>query len=550
MNPESQKGTRSRILLHPVRIAALLFAASIALFLAMHSASGQVAQPVFALRGRLEPASDQAFATLFVAADGQRSTIVGSTPALEAILVDLAARGAAVRVWGSRQQQSPVASLPLIVATSVVEDLDATATPPPAPTSSTATAADATPSSAPITGTAAGPATDGPPSATVTAYALYVRGGPASNYAPVGTVTRGTVCTIESRTPDGGWLQLLCPTLGGWVRKGFVTVEGALDDVPFITGSTPTPLASPTPAGSWRVLGYANPNLSGPPVVSLEAPQVDFDWGDGSPHDTLPVDNFSLRLDRTLRFAPGMHQIALTYDDGARLSLDGQMVINDWKDGAERTSVWQGMLGGDVLVRIEYFDAFGPARLKFETLPLQVTLPTSTPMPPVVVPPAPSGVWQAVYFNNPDLAQPVAFAREEPMGDVYPLNHEFSIESPVEEVISADNWSARWRGRFPFEAGDYRFLARGNEGVRLYVDGVKVIDAWPNSADTVKNTFRSIGAGEHEITVELYDGGGESWVRAWWELIAAATPELTPELTPAASLLPTSTPSATPTLDP
>ena len=112
-----------------------------------------------------------------------------------------------------------------------------------------------------------------------------------------------------------------------------------------------------------------------------------------------------------------------------------------------------------------------------------------------------------------------ALTRVEPRGDVYPLNYEFSLGSPVPGVIGEDNWSARWRGRFLFDAGDYRFLARGNDGVRVYINGIRLIDAWPNASDTVSNIFRSVGAGEHEITVEMYDAGGQAWVRAWWERV-------------------------------
>ena len=59
--------------------------------------------------------------------------------------------------------------------------------------------------------------------------------------------------------------------------------------------------------------------------------------------------------------------------------------------------------------------------------------------------------------------------------------------------------------------------------MRVYIDGIRLLDAWPSAVDaagntvTVSNTFRQVGGGWHEMAVEMYDESGPAWVRVWWE---------------------------------
>ena len=485
-------------------VALLCLLAAFAGWMGGGRALGQATEPVFGVLGRLEPVTGQSYANAMVLANSQRVAVAGATPEVDGQLTQLAARLATVKVWGTMQQNA-AAGLPLIVVTAVVE------------------------SNAPVvsTPTPAGRMTPVPatelPNAIVSVYAAYVRAGPGRDFTPVGTVTEGTVCRIIGRATFAGWFNLQCPLVTGWVAEGLFLVQGSLATVPLITQATPTPVPSPTPSGAWRVNGYPNRDLSGPPAVVFDVPSADNAWGQGSPNPALPVDNFSLRLDRTLRFSPGSYQLVLAFDDGARLYLNGQLVLSDWADGGLRTRTWQGSLAGDVQLRIEYYEAYGDASVRLGVTSLSNPLPAPAFPTPSIPATPPANGWLTTYYNNLGLQEPVVFTRIEPRSDVYPLNYEFSLASPVPGVVGEDTWSARWRGRFYFSAGDYRFYARGNDGVRVYIDGIRLIDAWPNNADTVSNIFRSVGAGEHEMAVEMYDAGGLAWVRMWWEQLNSPT---------------------------
>jgi len=69
-------------------------------------------------------------------------------------------------------------------------------------------------------------------------------------------------------------------------------------------------------------------------VLTRIDPQIDFNWGDpGSPDASVPVDQFSARW--TGEVEAGFTETYSFYtntDDGARLWIDGQQLVNDWND--------------------------------------------------------------------------------------------------------------------------------------------------------------------------------------------------------------------------
>lgn len=107
----------------------------------------------------------------------------------------------------------------------------------------------------------------------------------------------------------------------------------------------------------WTQQRFANDKLSGKPKTSfVRAPSV--------PKGTTET-NFSMRWETQFR-APegGTYAFTLVYDDGARLFLDGKPLINDWGNGAQRTSVCEVSLkqGSTHTLRAELRQAGGLAR--------------------------------------------------------------------------------------------------------------------------------------------------------------------------------------------
>jgi hypothetical protein len=111
------------------------------------------------------------------------------------------------------------------------------------------------------------------------------------------------------------------------------------------------------------------------------------------------------------------------------------------------------------------------------------------------------------------LLNPPVLIREEPQ-----LDHNWILGSPAPN-IPADNFSARWSRLIDFaEAGDYRFFAEADDGVRLYLDGWRVIDAWHTEPVTIHSgDFAGLKRGLHTVVVEYFESGAYAHLKVWFE---------------------------------
>ncbi|MBA3700069.1 MAG: hypothetical protein H0W78_14565, partial [Planctomycetes bacterium] len=129
----------------------------------------------------------------------------------------------------------------------------------------------------------------------------------------------------------------------------------------------PTPPDTSGPVGTGTGLGaayFANETLTGMPAVSRVDARVDFNWGGGSPATGIPVDSFSARWtgDIQTRYTEP-YTLILRSDDGVRMWLDGQLVINDWvlRGATNSTYTFNAEAGRRYRIQIEYFERFGSA---------------------------------------------------------------------------------------------------------------------------------------------------------------------------------------------
>ncbi len=95
-------------------------------------------------------------------------------------------------------------------------------------------------------------------------------------------------------------------------------------------------------------------------------------WGTGSPTTSVPVDNFSLRMSGTITFpTAGNYQFRTILDDGGRLYLNDELLINDFvADGVVSTSnspIITGLAVGERRrIRAELFELGGGAALTLQ----------------------------------------------------------------------------------------------------------------------------------------------------------------------------------------
>lgn len=89
------------------------------------------------------------------------------------------------------------------------------------------------------------------------------------------------------------------------------------------------------------------------------------------------------------------------------------------------------------------------------------------------------------------------------------------------------NFSVRWSGRFQFDEGYYDFGAKADDGLRVFVDGIRVIDAWQ---DQVNNDLRGgiqLYGGIHHVTVEYYQHEGGAHCEVKWDKRLLFSPGMT-----------------------
>ena len=134
----------------------------------------------------------------------------------------------------------------------------------------------------------------------------------------------------------------------------------------------------------------------------------------------------------------------------------------------------------------------------------------------------PPGAWRAEYFGNTSLSGTPALVRNEGTGF---LQNHWGGGGPDTCGIGNDIFSARYTRVVSLAPGTYRFNVTSDDGVRLYLDGARILDEWRVQAPTTFETTVFIGAGDHELRVEYYENTGGAVIDVSWELVAAcATP--------------------------
>lgn len=154
-------------------------------------------------------------------------------------------------------------------------------------------------------------------------------------------------------------VQALRQALGSKVRVDYAPGEITLDGLAAIPSSALTPPAGRQGQG---LLGeyFPNPNLAGVSKLSRVDPTVNFHWELAAPAPGFPVDNFSARW--TGKLVPpesGLYMLAVRSDDGARLYLDGKLLVDNWGDHPPTLKTAQiPLVGGKAYdIRLDYYES-------------------------------------------------------------------------------------------------------------------------------------------------------------------------------------------------
>ncbi len=259
----------------------------------------------------------------------------------------------------------------------------------------------------------------------------------------------------------------------------------------------PRPAAA---AAQWYAEYFTNMNLSGGPALTRYETDVNHEWGTGSPGDGIPADGFSARFTQDIWFEGGTYRFDYRSDDGLRIFINNALVVDYWGDHAASWSTNDAYVPPGVnQVRIEYYEHWGEAALQLGWEKLQS-----------------SEVWDALFWNNMTLSGDAVLGRKDAA-----IDFDWGTGSP-DPKVPADNFSARWGRTLGFEAGTYRFYASSDDGVRIYVDGNRIVDSWMKQK--LPNTHYAditLSAGNHNIAVDYFEDGGNASIHVWWNRVDA-----------------------------
>lgn len=117
-----------------------------------------------------------------------------------------------------------------------------------------------------------------------------------------------------------------------------------------------------------RAQYFNNTSMSGTPALVRTDPCVNFSWTLYSPDpEKVQYDFFSVRWTGKLKIpGRGKYRIGCTGDDGYRLFLDGELLIDNWHKGTHRTLTVERDFTGKRLcdLRIEFYETVG--NVKFQ----------------------------------------------------------------------------------------------------------------------------------------------------------------------------------------
>jgi hypothetical protein len=245
----------------------------------------------------------------------------------------------------------------------------------------------------------------------------------------------------------------------------------------------------------WQAEYFANQHLAGSARVRRTDTAIDFGWGTGSPDPAIPNDHFSARWVYSPGFTPGTYRFLTSTDDGVRLWVDGNLLVDSWHNqGLPNTHSGDIYLDhGSHQIKVEYFEDGGEAHAHVWWQRLD------------------SGYvgWKGEYFDNFNLVGGPVLTRDDAE-----LAFDWGTGPPI-SWMPHDNFSVRWSRHLSFDPGYYRFSVRSDDGVRVWLDDGLVIDKWypmDNELHYVDGIYLS---GMHKLRVEYFERSGYARIHFW-----------------------------------
>ncbi len=144
------------------------------------------------------------------------------------------------------------------------------------------------------------------------------------------------------------------------------------------------------------------------------------------------------------------------------------------------------------------------------TAPTYTAAPVVVPAVTAYVPTASKvGPWTGHYYNYLQSSAPVLTRVD--------ANIDFSW-GPLSPGpgVGVDHFSVIWQGNHHFSGRNYRFMALTDDGVRVWVGGVLVIDGWKEQGTTLYFKDYAPPQGTHWVRIEYYESSIDAHISVNW----------------------------------
>ncbi|MHC4323311.1 MAG: PA14 domain-containing protein [Planctomycetota bacterium] len=115
------------------------------------------------------------------------------------------------------------------------------------------------------------------------------------------------------------------------------------------------------------------------------------------------------------------------------------------------------------------------------------------------------------------------------------INFDWGDPGGPDATVGDDNFSCRWTGEVEAAFTEtYTFYAAADDGVRLWVNGVQLVDAWIDQGTTeYRGTMDLIAGNTYNVVMEQYENGGGATAYLRW-----SSPSTPKQIIPQAALAP------------
>ena len=137
--------------------------------------------------------------------------------------------------------------------------------------------------------------------------------------------------------------------------QGIAGSTGALPPVP-------TSALTPSQGSGTGLYGqfFNNTTLTGTPVLTRQDPNVDFNWAGASPGAGVNTTNWSVKWTGSITPpTTGSYTFSLTSDDGSRMYVNGNLVVNNWANQVSTTKTGTVTLtaGQKATIEVDYYQS-------------------------------------------------------------------------------------------------------------------------------------------------------------------------------------------------